>query len=233
MPRLLPALLALLCVFVLGLAACGGGDDEEAESTPAPAGESTAAAEAEEAGCRKVSPPEPKDAGKLEKPTLTLKKGKEYVARVQTSCGDFEITLDPADAPKTGGSFVSLARAGFYDGLPFHRIVPGFVIQGGDPQGNGQGGPGYSVVEPPPQNLQYTKGVVAMAKTQAEEPGTSGSQFFVVTGEDAGLPPEYALLGRVTKGQEVVDALGVVQTDPNTEQPVDPVIIETIEIVER
>ena len=87
--------------------------------------------------------------------------------------------------------------------------MPGFVIQGGDPAGDGTGGPGYSVVEAPPADLAYTKGVVAMAKTAVEDPGTSGSQFFVVTGEDAQLPPEYALLGKVTEGQDVVDLIGV------------------------
>ena len=82
------------------------------------------------------------------------------------------------------------------------------MIQGGDPAGDGTGGPGFSVVEAPPQDLTYTKGVVAMAKTATEAPGTSGSQFFVVTGEDAQLPPEYALLGKVTQGQDVVDQIG-------------------------
>jgi peptidyl-prolyl cis-trans isomerase B (cyclophilin B) len=103
------------------------------------------------------------------------------------------------------------------------------VIQGGDPDGNGSGGPGYSVTEAPPSNLRYRRGVVAMAKTGAEPAGTSGSQFFVVTAEDASLPPDYALLGRVTKGQDVVDAIGVVPTSPD-EQPVNPVVIESIRI---
>ena len=126
-----------------------------------------------------------------------------------TNCGEFEITLDAERAPKTGGSFKYLADKGFFDGLGFHRIVPGFVIQGGDPQGNGSGGPGYSIVEAPPEDLTYDKGVVAMAKTAIEDPGTSGSQFFVVTADGTPLPPEYALLGKVTKGQEVVDLIGV------------------------
>ena len=148
---------------------------------------------------------------------------------MKTNCGTFEITLDAKRAPKTGASFKALADAGFYDKLIFHRIVPGFVIQGGDPEGTGQGGPGYSVVEAPPEDLAYTKGVVAMAKTQLEEPGTSGSQFFVVTGEDAQLPPEYALLGKVTKGQEVVDLIGVAPVGPD-EAPVEPVVIESIKV---
>ncbi len=123
---------------------------------------------------------------------------------VETSCGTFEIALDTTRAPKTTNSFAYLAEEGFYDDLTFHRVVPEFVIQGGDPLGNGAGGPGYSVDEKPPANLSYTRGVVAMAKTAAEPPGRSGSQFYVVTAADAGLPPEYALVGKVDKGYDVV-----------------------------
>ena len=151
---------------------------------------------------------------------------------MSTNCGDFEITLDAKRAPKTGGSFKSLADEGFFDGTTFHRIVSGFVIQGGDPKGDGTGGPGYSVVEAPPQDLVYEKGVVAMAKTGAEAAGTSGSQFFVVTAEDAGLPPDYALLGKVTSGQDVVDKIGVAETDPATEKPLEPVVISSVKVTE-
>ena len=90
---------------------------------------------------------------------------------------------------------VSLARAGFFKKTIFHRIVPDFVIQGGDPTGKGTGGPGYKTVDKPPPGTKYTRGVVAMAKTQQEKPGTAGSQFYVVTGADAGLPPDYAVIG--------------------------------------
>jgi peptidyl-prolyl cis-trans isomerase B (cyclophilin B) len=103
------------------------------------------------------------------------------------------------------------------------------VIQGGDPKGDGSGGPGYSVTEAPPDDTVYSKGVVAMAKTATEAAGTSGSQFFVVTGEDAGLPPEYAVLGKVTKGQEVVDKIGVVAVGSD-EAPTEPVVIRNIRI---
>jgi peptidyl-prolyl cis-trans isomerase B (cyclophilin B) len=111
--------------------------------------------------------------------------------------------------------------------------VAGFVIQGGDPKGDGTGGPGYSVVEAPPRDLAYTKGVVAMAKTGTEAGGTSGSQFFVVTAEDAQLPPQYALLGKVTSGQDVVDKIGVVETDPATDAPVEPIVISSVEVSAR
>jgi peptidyl-prolyl cis-trans isomerase B (cyclophilin B) len=214
---------ALLLACALLLAACGG-DEKEKAATPEP----TEAAAAP--GCEKVPAAKPKDV-EVAKPTAELDKNKTYVARVLTNCGEFEITLDPKRAPKTGGSFKTLVDKRFYDGLSFHRIVAGFVIQGGDPKGDGQGGPGYSVTEAPPQDLTYDKGVVAMAKTAAEPAGTSGSQFFVVTGEDAGLPPDYALLGKVTKGQEVVDKIGVVEVGPD-EQPVDPVVIRQIRITE-
>ena len=115
-----------------------------------------------------------------------MKKGEKLTAVVETSCGTFDIALDTKRAPKTANSFAFLAEEGFYDDLTFHRIVPGFVIQGGDPLGTGTGGPGYSVDEKPPANLAYTKGIVAMAKSSAEPPGSSGSQFYVVTGADAG-----------------------------------------------
>ena len=215
----------------------GCGDDEESPSgSTQTTGEATAtatAAPAEDAGCEKVEAPEGGSAGKLDKPKATLDPDTTYVAVVDTSCGTFEITLDPEQAPKTGGSFAYLADQDFFDGLIFHRIVPGFVIQGGDPEGNGSGGPGYQVVEAPPQDLVYSKGIVAMAKTATDPAGASGSQFFVVTGEDAGLPPEYALLGEVTEGLEVVERIGVVETDPTTEAPVEPVVIESIEVEER
>ena len=216
---------ALLLACALLLAACGG-DDKEKAATPEPTEAPAAAA----AGCQKVPAAKPKDV-EVAKPTAELDKDKTYVARVVTNCGEFEITLDSKRAPKTGGSFKTLVDKKFYDGLSFHRIVAGFVIQGGDPKGDGQGGPGYSVTEAPPEDLAYSKGIVAMAKTATEPAGTSGSQFFVVTGEDAGLPPDYALLGQVTKGQEVVDKIGVVEVQPD-EQPVDPVVIREITITE-
>jgi peptidyl-prolyl cis-trans isomerase B (cyclophilin B) len=222
--------LVVMCVCcALLVAACGGDDnDEQPASAPTPA-----ATEEGPVGCEKVEEPTPKGEGKLAKPKETLKPGTTYVATVSTNCGDFEITLDPKDAPKTGGSFKSMADKKFFDDTTFHRIVAGFVIQGGDPQGNGQGGPGFTVVEAPPNGLTYEKGVVAMAKTATEPAGASGSQFFVVTAEDAGLPPDYALLGRVTGGQEVVDRIAVADTDPATEKPIDPVVIKSITVTEK
>jgi peptidyl-prolyl cis-trans isomerase B (cyclophilin B) len=216
-------ILCLACALLV--AACGEDDDGgEAAATPAPT------EEAAPAGCEAAEEPKAKGEGELAKPKGMLAAGKTYVATVSTNCGDFEITLDPEQSPKTGASFKALADDGFYDGTTFHRIVAGFVIQGGDPKGDGTGGPGYSVVEAPPQDVLYEKGVVAMAKTGAEAAGTSGSQFFVVTAEDAGLPPDYALLGKVTAGQDVVDKIGVAEIDPATEKPVEPVVIESVKV---
>jgi peptidyl-prolyl cis-trans isomerase B (cyclophilin B) len=218
----------LFVCLVLSVAACGG-DDEE---TAAPAATATATPEdtggEQGSGCEPAGKPKPRRAG-LAKPKQRLDPAKTYVATVATNCGEFEITLDAKRAPKTGGSFKYLADKGFYDGLGFHRIVPGFVIQGGDPKGDGSGGPGYSVVEAPPEDLTYDKGVVAMAKTAVEEPGTSGSQFFVVTGDGTPLPPDYALVGKVTNGREVVDLIGVAPVGPD-EQPVDPIVMKSVTV---
>jgi peptidyl-prolyl cis-trans isomerase B (cyclophilin B) len=221
MLRVRLVILVLGCALVVG--ACGGDDSGgEAAATATPAADAAPM-------CKPADKPEPKGEGNLPKPKQALDAKKTYVATVTTNCGEFQITLDAKRAPKTGGSFKYLADKGFYDGLTFHRIVAGFVIQGGDPAGNGTGGPGYSVVEAPPNNLSYTKGVVAMAKTQDEKPGTSGSQFFVVTAEDAQLPPDYALLGKVTKGLDVVDKISAVPTTSD-DQPSEPVVIKSVKV---
>jgi cyclophilin family peptidyl-prolyl cis-trans isomerase len=170
------------------------------------------------AACDKVSQPKARAAGNLKAPTRKLDARKTYRVTMTTNCGSFTITLDVRDSPHLAASFVSLVQAHYFDRTIFHRIVPGFVIQGGDPTVSGSGGPGYSTRDKVPANARYTRGVVAMAKTQAEPAGTSGSQFFVVTGADVGLPPDYALLGKVTKGLAVVQAIGGLG-DPATEKP--------------
>ena len=206
---------ALIAVGVVAaiLISRGGGDG---------GGETTGAA-----GCREVEAPKPKGVS-FKAPEQTVQKGEELTAVVETSCGTFDIALDTDRAPKTVNSFVFLSEEGFYDGLPFHRVVPEFVIQGGDPLGDGTGGPGYSVDEKPPSSLAYTKGIVAMAKSSAEPPGRSGSQFFVVLGADAGLPAEYALVGKVSEGLEVVERIGALGTP--AEKPKQTVVIDAITI---
>jgi peptidyl-prolyl cis-trans isomerase B (cyclophilin B) len=223
-------LLALLLACLL-LAGCGG-DDDEGASAPAATPAATATPEdtggEQGTGCEQVARPEPRER-EVAKPKRRLDPGRTYVATVSTNCGDFEITLDAERAPKTAGSFKHLADKGFYDGLTFHRIVPGFVIQGGDPTGTGGGGPGYQIVEPPPEDLTYGKGVVAMAKSAIEDPGTSGSQFFVVTADGTPLEPDYALVGEVTKGQQVVELIGTAPIRPD-EQPVEPIVMRSVKV---
>jgi peptidyl-prolyl cis-trans isomerase B (cyclophilin B) len=208
------ALIAVVAVAAI-LIGRGGGDDDDSTTTTS------------NSGCEQVAAPKPKEVS-FSAPKQTVSKGETLTAVVETSCGSFEIALDPQRAPKTVNSFVFLSEEGFYDGLGFHRVAPGFVIQGGDPLGNGTGGPGYSVDEKPPANLAYTKGVVAMAKSSAEPPGRSGSQFYVVLAPDAGLPPEYALVGKVDEGLEVVEKIGKLGTPE--EKPKQTVLIEKISI---
>jgi peptidyl-prolyl cis-trans isomerase B (cyclophilin B) len=179
----------------LALAACGGGGGQTATVASLPA------------GCEQVSKPPPKRR-LLDKPKQTVTAGERLTATVDTSCGRFEIRLDTSAQPKTVNSFAYLAKKGFYDDTTFNRIVPHFVIQGGDPLQNGTGGPGYTVVEPPPQDTTYRMGTVGMARSPDAPHGQSGSQFFVVTAADAGLPPNYAILGRVSSGLDVVKKIG-------------------------
>jgi peptidyl-prolyl cis-trans isomerase B (cyclophilin B) len=208
---------------VLALAACGGNGGGGSKKQAAPPQQTTTDA----AGCRSVTPP----AGKTRtesKPTKLLDQAKTYDVTIKTNCGDFTIRLAVKTSPATTASFASLVQKGFFNGTVFHRIVPGFVIQGGDPTGSGSGGPGYSTVDIPPASTRYTLGVVAMAKTGAEAPGTAGSQFFVVTTQDAQLPPEYAVLGNVAQGQTVVDKIGQLGDPSSGGQgvPTEPVEIE-------
>jgi peptidyl-prolyl cis-trans isomerase B (cyclophilin B) len=161
----------------------------------------------------------------------TLEEDKTYMVAVQTNKGDFSFALSTDISPCTTASFVGLAQKGFFDGLKFHRIVPGFVIQGGDPKGDGTGGPGYSTIDKPPADTTYDKGVVAMAKTGNEPAGTSGSQYFVVSADGVQLPPDYAVLGKVTDGMDVVEKIGRLgdANDP-TGAPTERVVMEKVEV---
>jgi len=180
------------------------------------------------AGCKRVASPPTSDR-RFQGPKQVVTPGETLTAVVKTSCGGFRIALDAERAPTTVNSFAFLADKGFYDRLTFHRAARGFVIQGGDPNGNGTGNPGYHVDEKPPSDLVYTKGTVAMAKAVAEPPGRSGSQFFVMLATHTSLPPEYAPIGRVVAGMEAVQRIGRLGT--RSEQPRHPVVIWSISIV--
>jgi len=228
---MLRLLSVLVCGSLLALAACGDDDDEPAKKKA----QAAPAAEEQQGGCKDVEQPPPRDGGGEHKPAQGLARGKTYEVVLATSCGDFTIRLDQRTSPQAAASFVALARSGFFDDTIFHRIVPGFVIQGGDPTASGSGGPGYSTRDRVPPDAAYGPGVVAMAKAGNEPPGTAGSQFFVVTGEGAGLTPDYALLGKVTKGMRVVQEIGQLG-DPGSGgagTPLQSVVIEKATVRER
>lgn len=205
----LPALLTSLAVAAV---ACGG------EGGPAGGG---------------IPSPGPTGGGPrtyTQRPPLTIDRGKKYTALVRTVKGDFKIELRPDIAPETVNSFVFLARDGYYDGVTFHRVIPGFVAQTGDPTGTGSGGPGYTL----PAEFSgepYVRATVGMARV-GNDPNSGGSQWFVAYGEAASLNGQYTVFGKVIEGMEVVDALTPrdPRADPNA-PPGDAVI--TIEISEE
>ncbi|HEX3736017.1 MAG TPA: peptidylprolyl isomerase [Solirubrobacterales bacterium] len=200
------AVLAVVIVAIILISRSGGSSDNSGSSTTASKEEGAKGASAK--GCRKVAQPKPREES-LPKPKMTTKKGEKVTAVVETNCGTFDIALATTEAPTIANSFAYLAEEGFYDELTFHRIVPEFVIQGGDPTATGSGGPGYEVVEAPPKNLKYTVGTVAMAKSGEAPSGASGSQFYVVSGpQGETLPAEYALVGHVSSGLDVVKRIG-------------------------
>jgi peptidyl-prolyl cis-trans isomerase B (cyclophilin B) len=221
MRRLLPTFVVL----AVAAAGCGSSSKSTTADIPAAGGAQTSVALPEHVkGCQQIAnPPKPRKPGTQKKPTKPLDRSKTWTLDFKTSCGNFTVTLDLRRGPHAAASMVSLARAGFFRNTVFHRIVPGFVIQGGDPTGSGTGGPGYSTVDKPPSDTRYTKGVVAMAKTQTEAAGTAGSQFYVVTGADTGLKPEYAVLGKVTKGMTTVERIGAL--GDQSQKPTQTVVV--------
>jgi peptidylprolyl isomerase len=163
-------------------------------------------------------------------PEMVIDTDKRYDAVMETSMGTITIALDPIAAPKTVNSFVFLAREGFYDGVVFHRIIQGFVIQGGDPTGTGRGGPGYRFEDELPKPGRYELGSLAMANAG---PNTNGSQFFIISGPNGvQLPPSYSLFGKVVSGMDVVDAMEKVPTGAG-DRPVDDVVIKSVTITEK
>jgi peptidyl-prolyl cis-trans isomerase B (cyclophilin B) len=228
----------------LAIAGCGSSSSSKstsstaagsATSTAAAASSATSTSSPLAATCRKVALPAPRGAQHIPPPHLTLDPSRTYTVTVVTNCGTFAFTLDVKQSPKTSASVYYLVKRGFYSGLTFHRVAADFVIQGGDPAGNGTGGPGYTVTEAPPQNTQYVLGDVAMAKTESQPAGASGSQFFIVTGQNvtqsAGLTPDYALAGKVVSGIDVVEKIGALPTNPPQDgAPTIPVVMSSVTV---
>lgn len=163
-------------------------------------------------------------------PALTIDKNKTYTATLTTSKGVIEVELFASATPITVNNFVFLAKEKFYDGVIFHRTIPGFMIQGGDPTGTGTGGPGYQFPDEPFTG-EYTRGTLAMANAG---PDTNGSQFFIMH-KDTALPKNYVIFGKVSSGMEVVDAIASAPTKPGGEgsSPQTPVVIESITVEEK
>lgn len=182
------------------------------------------------ADCPKADGSSPKKTTFTKAPGNCIDVSKTYTAQVKTTKGDFTITFDPKRAPKTVNNFVVLARHHFYDGIKFHRIIPGFVVQGGDPKGNGSGGPGYQFADELPKQGDYKIGSLAMANSG---PNTNGSQFFVITGpQGVSLPPQYSLFGQVTAGMDVVKAIEKIGS-PGEGTPKEEVKMQTVTITEK
>ena len=226
----------LALAIALGTAGCGSSGSTSTTTSTTAAGSATTTTSTKTSGgaaaaCRTVPVPMPKGAQHLRPPQVKLDPSRTYTVTVLTSCGTFAFTLDVKQSPKTSASIYYLVKRGFFDGLTFHRVAAGFVIQGGDPLGNGSGGPGYTVVEAPPPGTQYVRGVVAMAKTGTDPSGASGSQFFVVTGANVGLPPQYAVAGKVVSGIDVVEKIGSLPTNPPGDgAPTPPVVMSKVTV---
>jgi peptidylprolyl isomerase len=163
---------------------------------------------------------------------MQLVANRNYSAVLHTDKGDIVIDLLSSEAPRTVNNFVFLARQGFYEGVIFHRTINGFMIQTGDPEGTGRGGPGYRFDDEPVRR-RYTAGIVAMANSG---PNTNGSQFFIVHNRDVGLPPKYTIFGQVKDGADVLDTIACAPTRTGSggenSKPVNPVHITSVDVIE-
>jgi cyclophilin family peptidyl-prolyl cis-trans isomerase len=231
----LVALVAIVAVIGVGLAVVGLNTRSGASASPSasvPAEPSTPAAASTAPGGSAVAAG---DCPTTQPPALAA--GEKRTATIQTAKGDIEIEIDGALGPNAAGNFVALAECGYYDGVVFHRLAPGFVIQGGDGQYGrepnvdmghvGQGGPGYEFPDDP-VTVPYTRGLVAMANSGAN---TNGSQFFITLDDLPSLPPSYSVFGRVTKGMEVVDAIAAMpNAGGQSNQAIDPVAMDSVTV---
>lgn len=210
------------------VAACGTGETVEQYSTgdtPTP----STANDAVETPTTTVSIPiVPTDQGPVSfdrAPELTIDTSQEYTATISTNLGDIVVNLFADTAPVTVNNFVFLAEQGYYNGVIFHRVMPGFMVQGGDPTGTGRGGPGYTFDDELNAPRPYNRGILAMANAG---PNTNGSQFFIMH-EDYGLPYAYSIFGEVTSGMDIVDAIAATPTGPG-DRPTTDIVINTVSI---
>lgn len=235
MRRLLPTTVLML-LMLAGCSAPGGSDDDPTRTPLAVDVGADISTGCWNASQRTLPLGDDSGGGRIQQwstaPADTLDPAKTYTSTIVTEKGTFAFNLFTAEAPIAVNNFVCLARAGFFDGVVFHRVIRGFVIQGGDPTATGNGGPGYRFAEEP-VTRDYTRGIVAMAKTR--EPNTSGSQFFICL-DDVGLPPQYTIFGEVTLGMETVDAIAAMETGPGGDgqlsAPLEPVVMQSVTITE-
>ena len=249
--------LAIALAATLVLAACGGSEAGSTSTTAPEATTSTTATQpettttlpevaldvvprtyaefrAQPTACGATAPAELTPMQFDEPADVGIDADQPLVVIMSTTCGDIEIELDPTLAPETVNSFMFLAAEGYFDGIAFHRVIPGFVVQGGDQTATGVGGPGYTIPdELPPAEVGYERGTLAMANAG---PGTTGSQFFLVL-EDVGLPPLYSIFGTVTDGLDVLDLLQGIprgqaagRADPTPSTPLESIYINSITI---
>jgi cyclophilin family peptidyl-prolyl cis-trans isomerase len=230
-------IVASAIVAALVLTACGGSESTTTTAAEVPleiVPRNYKQFQAQPTACGAIAP-EPLTPMEFDAPAdMGLDSSTPVRVTMSTSCGDIAIELQPAIAPQTVNSFVFLATEGYFDGTVFHRIIPGFVAQGGDQAATGLGSPGYTIPDEfPPPGVGYDRGVLAMANAG---PGTTGSQFFIVL-EDSELPPQFAIFGRVVDGFDVLDRLqeiplGVSSTspDPVASTPLETIYVRTITI---
>lgn len=226
--------LALSAALLLTLSACGSSDPQP-DAAASPTEGTVATATASDAPAAAECPPaegaEARTVTFSGPPPVCIDPAKSYTAEFTTDAGEFTVALDAQKAPATVNNFVFLARHNFYDGTVFHRVIKGFMNQGGDPEGTGMGGPGYTIEDEFPEAGEYEVGSIAMANTGA--PNSGGSQFFIVTG-DAGvqLPPMYTLFGKVTDGMDAVKKIEADGSDSDG-PPATQHTIESVEITEE
>lgn len=228
MSKLLPIIVSVIGLAVFGFLMFNKPQDnvQKADNSLTLPENTDKVAESEQTAEAENKVVEKKVIQKMEKPEMTIDQSKTYIAVLETSEGTITIKLNADKTPITVNNFVYLANSNFYDNTIFHRVITGFMIQGGDPEGTGRGGPGYKFDDEPFEG-EYSRGVVAMANSG---PNTNGSQFFIMH-KDYQLPPDYVIFGEVLEGLESVDKIA--EAEVAGDSPLNPVTITSITIIEK